>query len=818
MDTKLITVCIVNNGIKFMLDRTLESLEKQTSTYFFYKVIEQDEFWSNNRNQICFDTKYIMYLYSGSVLEQNGIEEIGQFLREKSPQWMYFDERNYDAELNADDYGFFEKPDFSEYAFLESVYTGEAVIFSKESLEKMHLSYEGTQFVVALLEMGIAAATETDPMHLKKCLLVRHQRREILTVERELLTSALEKYAQERKLLVTVAPKTKGVGLSVRPEKQSQCKLSLIVISNQEEVKCEHLQGQEIEVIVQAGNLPYHEKCILGAKMASNEILCFMDENCNITDAAIFANLKDYLMLPKVGMISPCLYDEENFVYMGVYNSEGKIDTLKRNDEETEHCLEAISSVRETAVPAWQFWMIHKDVAVHAFKRVEKGSNSKEIWIRDLATQLKNNDKKILYVGKTSVKYEIGEETELQEIYVDLLFRENSLYLTDPYCPVTIHNANRKKKNENITLSIPWKGENCKKNGKKAYVLTHELSLTGAPIVLTHAVRILKKAGWDILIVSPEDGTLRETFLNEGLPVMIQRNMDESTEWIETAKKFDLVFVNTIVPFKQIEQLRDVEVPVLWWLHDARSGYEDCLQFVLPDTIGKNIHVYSVSQYADDAVRAFRPNYKTDLLLYGLKDEAFACQDTYEVPGLNGRFLFVNVGTVIRRKGQDIMTKAIRMLPEHIRKQCLFLFIGKCIDEDIFEFVKDLEKDFPEEVRQIDAIPHADIFKLYKQADAVVCSSRDDPLPTFMSETMMVSGVCICSENTGTAAVIQNGINGYVYKNDSPAELARCIRQVIECKDAEMLKIQSRKTFEDIFSMEIFEKNLLNCVSECMGE
>ena len=98
----------------------------------------------------------------------------------------------------------------------------------------------------------------------------------------------------------------------------------------------------------------------------------------------------------------------------------------------------------------------------------------------------------------------------------------------------------------------------------------------------------------------------------------------------------------------------------------------------------------------------------------------------------------------------------------------------------------------------------------------MICSSRDDPLPTFMAETMMVSGVCICSENTGTAAVIEDGVNGYVYHNDDPEELADCICRVERCNDLSALRAASRKTFEEVFSLEIFKNNLLRCAAQCL--
>ena len=84
-----------------------------------------------------------------------------------------------------------------------------------------------------------------------------------------------------------------------------------------------------------------------------------------------------------------------------------------------------------------------------------------------------------------------------------------------------------------------------------------------------------------------------------------------------------------------------------------------------------------------------------------------------------------------------------------------------------------------------------------------------------MAETMMVSGVCICSENTGTAPAITHGKNGFIYHNDDPEELAQCIRQLTEIDDLSSVRAEARKLFEEVFSLEVFQKNLLNIVSEC---
>lgn len=824
MNTSKLTVCVLDNGSHLLLSRTLNSLKNQTVKSFQWKVVDFCEFWAENRNSLQFDADYVMYLYSGSVLDKDAVEIILSTIRRTTPQWLYCDERTYDAEINKDLSCFYEKPDFGAVSFAGNVYSGEGVIFSREVLNGMRLRYDGYNFAVALLEMGIAAAAQADGVHISHCLLLRHKRPEISSDEQELLTDALKAFLSKRDLKLLGIRKNDDVGLYLYPEK-SRKKLSLILMSDSKleaDARLFAYLDENIEVILLDTPLPYWEKCMQGAKKARNEILCFIDAGCVLPSRESLGALVDYAALPYVGMVSPCLYNGQAITYTGTYSQAGKRFCITRTQKNMQRFGAAVCGVRETAVPEWKFWVAERELVLQITENTANIPGVPELptehIVMEFAYQAKAMGKNNLYVGNVGVCCETDDLGGVSEGFCNLFFRWKDKFILDPYCPGPIRSWMRENMLKDVKAFFPENMDTFEPQRKKIFVLTHELSLTGAPVVLTHAVRMLKNDGWQVVVVSPSDGVLKQDFLRDGIPVFIQPDMDKNDDWMRLAADFDLILVNTVVPFRQIEQLRNFKVPVMWWLHDARSGYEDYLRHVLPETIGDNIHTFSVSKYADDVVKEFRPKYKTDLLLYGLKDEAVRVKAEQRlIENVNGRKVFVSVGTVIHRKGQDILTKAVRLLPDEIRKQCLFLFIGKCIDTDIFQYVKELEKDYPDEVRQIDAIPHDEIFNLYKEAAAVICSSRDDPLPTFMAETMMVSGVCICSENTGTAGVIENGKNGYVYRNDDPVELSQCIRFVVECEELDALKKASRKTFENVFSMDVFRKNLLKCVESCIN-
>ena len=814
MNAEKLMICVIDNGSALLRERTLESLRNQTEHSFSQKIVDCTAFWNTDRNTLGASGDYVLYLYSGSRLEENAVAALQNAIARTPAPWLYFDERTYGKEINGDPYGVLEKPDFDSLSFAQEVYTGEGVLFSRAALDAMQLKYKGTSFSAALTEMTIAAAARADGTHIRQCLLTRHNRRDLYPDEENLLGDALKEFLQSRAPEFSGLKRAEGFGLHLLPGTRGKQKLSVILLGTDGD-RPDFSGLEDVEVIRQTGTGSYQERCLQGARQAGSELLCFLEGGCGFPTGEDLNAMLFCASLPDAGFVSPCLYHGNDILYAGVFGYGGRHFRCEATAETMERIGRDLRKIRRASIPARQFWMVPKAVFLQAAARTEGERLSPANWLRECAFQMKAMGKRNLFLGSIWIRCTNEAADEISPGFYRMLIRRKEAYYLDPCCPTAIRSRMRMGELKDVQAYFPEQLADPVPGGRKLFVLSHELSLTGAPIVLAQAVRILKEAGWQIVVASPEDGVLKEEFLREGIPVLILGDLNGNADWLRYAADFDLILVNTIVPFRQIQQLRCTGLPVLWWLHDARSGYEEYLRHVLPETVGENIHIFSVSQYADDAVKRYRPRYNTQLLLYGLKDEAPRVNAAAHPVG-NGRKVFVSVGTVIKRKGQDILVRAIRLLPEDVRSRCLFLFIGKNIDESIFRQIKALEQEFPGDVRQIDMVPHDDIFNLYQQAAAVICSSRDDPLPTFMAETMMVSGVCICSENTGTAAVIEDGVNGYVYHNDDPEELADCICRVERCDDLSALRAASRKTFEEVFSLETFKNNLLRCAAQCL--
>ena len=349
-------------------------------------------------------------------------------------------------------------------------------------------------------------------------------------------------------------------------------------------------------------------------------------------------------------------------------------------------------------------------------------------------------------------------------------------------------------------------------HGKRAFIMSHVLDMTGAPIVLVSAVPVLRSMGYEVVVLGPSDGGSLQLFVDAGAAVVTRPGCRTAPLLWNLALCADFVIVNTVVMARAIRALGGTAVPVLWWLHDAFAGYPH-IAHQIPPTLGENVRVYSVGQHAANAMHAVRPDFEIGQLIYGLPD--YAKEDFVRTDlGYNcGRPLFATVGSFERRKGHDIFCKAIRLLPPEVRNKASFLFVGQAADKEMMDSVRSLTADYPENVFYCKRLTRDEIKSLMEQCTCLVCASRDDPMPTFVTEGLIFGKPSIVSEHTGTAGLITEGVNGFVYHNDDPAELAQRLEWAIgHPEKLASMRTDCRKMYETYYSKEAFEQTLTHAV------
>lgn len=334
-------------------------------------------------------------------------------------------------------------------------------------------------------------------------------------------------------------------------------------------------------------------------------------------------------------------------------------------------------------------------------------------------------------------------------------------------------------------------------------LLSHDLTLGGPSIALYHMARVLREKGDQVVFASMLDGPLRETLLAEGIPVVVDVNLQvETMREAEWTSGFQRIVCNTI-NFHIFLSERDAKIPVLWWLHDSAFFYDGVNPALLRGMERENLRFCAVGPVPRDAMAKFLPDAEIESLIYGVADEAGSGRKQ------TGRhkICFVTIGYIEARKGQDILVRAIQKLPEHIRERAEFYLVGQNTSRMAGE-LREIIQDIPE-ITMTGTMDRKGIYEMLERADVMICPSREDPMPTVAAEAMMYRVPCLVSDATGTASYIEPEVNGLVFQSGDDQELAGKICWCVEhCDRLADMGARARETYDRQFSMPAFERRV----------
>lgn len=394
-------------------------------------------------------------------------------------------------------------------------------------------------------------------------------------------------------------------------------------------------------------------------------------------------------------------------------------------------------------------------------------------------------------------------------------------------------NTNVNKKNDgvvsdrlyaNSSSQIYYPKKNIINNTKNILLITHELSRTGAPIVVLDTAKVLVKNGYFVTLITPQNGPLLKEFLDIGVPVIIMNEMkyiqylvSETNNFVEKldldnfVNNFDLTIMVTATLYNFVRRYFNTNNKILWWIHEGAESY-NILDSRMPKTITPNIKVLCGGQYAADQLKLRNYLYYPRVLNYGVFDE-------YKVISKprNKKVRFLLAGTIGKRKGQLILLQAIQKLPKEIQENSEFIFIGDPYENDLEGIsIKEQLQEYAtqhENVKLYQSVSRYELYKLYEEIDVLVLASIDDPMPVVATENFMLGNICLCSTQTGTSYYIENGVNGFVFQSGNSTDLSDKLSDIIKNKkELDKIKLNGRKIYDKYFEIGIFERKLLQII------
>ncbi|XP_047168902.1 uncharacterized protein LOC124837544 [Vigna umbellata] len=148
---------------------------------------------------------------------------------------------------------------------------------------------------------------------------------------------------------------------------------------------------------------------------------------------------------------------------------------------------------------------------------------------------------------------------------------------------------------------------------KLVLMVSHELSLSGGPLLLMELAFLLRAAGSDVVWTTiqrpPQTDDVVYALENKMLDRGVQVLDGKDEKGVDTACKADLVILNTAVAGKWLdavlkEKVSEVLPKVLWWIHEMRGHYFK-VEYVkhLPFVAGAMIDSYTTAEYWKNRTR-----------------------------------------------------------------------------------------------------------------------------------------------------------------------------------------------------------------------
>ncbi|KAG5018266.1 hypothetical protein AAZX31_06G027700 [Glycine max] len=217
---------------------------------------------------------------------------------------------------------------------------------------------------------------------------------------------------------------------------------------------------------------------------------------------------------------------------------------------------------------------------------------------------------------------------------------------------------------------------------KLVLMVSHELSLSGGPLLLMELAFLLRGVGSDVVWISNQKPSehdrvvysLESKMLDRGVQVLSAKGENA----IDTALKADMVILNTAVAGKWLdailkEKVAHVLPKVLWWIHEMRGHYFK-VEYVkhLPFVAGAMIDSHTTAEYWKNRTRerlgiempeTYVVHLGNSKELMEVAEDSVAKrvlrEHVRESLGVrNDDLLFAIINSVSRGKGQDLFLRS----------------------------------------------------------------------------------------------------------------------------------------------------------------
>lgn len=368
-----------------------------------------------------------------------------------------------------------------------------------------------------------------------------------------------------------------------------------------------------------------------------------------------------------------------------------------------------------------------------------------------------------------------------------------------------------------------YRPEQIKSEQPTVLLVSHDMSMSGAPMMLYFLAAFLVKSGFRVIVSSPKEGALQKLFEAAKITVDINQPLDahfhDPIAIAQLARLCDLVIANTIISWQSILVAKSMSKPTLWWLHESHLGVDYCNQLPIVDhclTLVDRV-VFPATATAN-LYHAQRTINATSIVPYGLPvSELTVDSARNSIEHRNdAKIRIVCIGSLEHRKGQDILLFAFRNLPKEMQSRIQLLFIGRPFIQEFADAIYAEASGFPS-IEFLGEVDHSGVMTHLQTADILVHPSRDEVLPVILLESMFHQCAIIATRVGGVEEAITDGVHGLLVEPENPVELAKAIERLAQ--DSALRQTMGRNAhqrFCENFTMERMGQQFVDIINELL--
>lgn len=563
-------------------------------------------------------------------------------------------------------------------------------------------------------------------------------------------------------------------------------------------------------------------KCNEGAAFARGDYLLFLNDDIEPIEPKWLDDMMEVFGRGNVGGVSPKLYYEDDTIqYAGMVTGvRGLLGTpYHQLQKDSLDGFGRIQQPRLTSVLTGACLLIPKSIfrAVDGFDAVNTPIMDSDV---DFSFKIREQGYDLVYQPFASLRHKghasiwtmddrRSEVRKKRKARLYCFKKWGDLLTRDPYFTDNMRYLDY----ETDFKAMGTRQETLPISARNILIVSHELSLTGAPIIAYDLARKFRNEGYFVTVMCPFDGPLRQKYVDENIPVIIDGTLahyrSPHPHTADLMGHFDMILANTVLMWRSVLVAHEYDVPVLWFVHESSFGLR---------LASKDREIWKAFKMADDVLlygKATEEIYKPFVRPGQLKRVVLG---TEPLPNhkpssrKDGKFSVVHVGSIEPRKGQDVLIESVLRLPDRYRKDIVVSFVGKTIDESYFSDIRRFVSKEPN-IKFLGLMPREDIGALMRDADVLISSSREETGPLVVLEAMS-AGKAIISTNVGSVEeMIKDGEHGFIIRTDDPEVLSERIMHLYDNRqEIRRLGENARSRFFGHFTLEHMAKEVLSLI------